>query len=699
MKQIILTLALALAVMSFTEAQNLPGKVYGINGADTTALSGAIVQWQGMQHADITDENGDYDLTYHHHLPHQVIVNFVGYATDSIEITSKENGMMNFYLLSNSDLESVVVEGGVSTTDIDPFAAQKLEILSNKELLKAACCNLSESFENNATIDVSYNDAVTGSKQISLLGLDGTYTQFNWENMPLIRGLGEYYGLSFIPGTWIESIQVGKGAGSVINGYESMAGQINVELQKPDKMDALFINGNTKGGQINLFNRWKYVGKDNLRSQFGVKYLHDEQIGGQLGFDQKNDVGSSAVYGVVVESDRIEAFAKNGLIFPDKPYKSMGFIINASSHEQNGWYGNQRLESSQQSVYANLINQTIIGNTNHTLRYGGNFQFDDIEEQFIETKAAKEVMVPGAFVEYNYNNNSNINLVAGIRADHLNTNNNLEISPRVHFKLNTDGDNSIRLSAGRGFRVPTLFADNPNVLVSSREVIYNDIPQIEQSWNYGANLTRYFRIAGRDGMFSTDFYRTEFQQQLVADRFTNANQVIFGALNGESFSNSFQAQVDYEVVDRFDVRMAYKRDNVQQSINGTLIEKALVPRERGLLNLAYALPFDRMKFDLTGQFVGKQRLPSTFETPNALIVPAYSEEYFRLIGQVNRKVRNWEIYVGGENLTNFRQENPIIGANDPFGSDFDASVIWGPIQGPNIYAGFRYTVKNKENEK
>lgn len=725
-------------------AQNITGYVYEVNTTDTIALSGALVQWKGTSTAALSGEDGRYELSIHHHLPHELVASFAGYSTQTIQITEATTAPVNFYLQAGTNIDAVTVEGSELASDIDPFAAQKLEVLSANELLKAACCNLSESFENNATIDVSFNDAVTGSKQITLLGLDGTYTQFNWENMPLIRGLGEYYGLNFVPGTAIESIQIGKGAGSVINGYESMAGQINVELQKPDTMDKLYLNGYqnvrgrtelniqsgqslnpqwstglfvhgnlrsaeqdgnddtfldmTKGGQINVFNRWKYVGKNNLRSQFGAKYLYDEQIGGQLQFD-KDQAGTSTAYGTFIQSHRAEAFAKTGLIFPEQPYKSVGLIINASRHTQEGFYGNQAMQSSQNSLYANLIGQTVIENSNHTVKYGGNFQYDDIEEQFIETTARREVSVPGAFLEYNYNNQKNINLIAGFRGDYLNVTQSFELSPRIHLKWTTDQENSLRLSAGRGFRVPTLFADNPNVLVSSRSVIYGDLPNIEQSWNYGANLTRYFQIGQSAGTFSTDFYRTVFQEQLVADRFSNAQEVRFNRLEGDSYSNSFQAQVSIEPAQRLEIRAAYKRDDVKQSIQGEVIERELVPKHRGLLNFGYALPFNRMTFDVTGQYVGEQRLPATAIHPNAFENAAYSDDYFRMIAQVSRKIRDWEVYVGGENLTNFKQENPIIGANDPFGVDFDASVVWAPIQGPNIYGGFRYRIKQEQNEK
>ncbi len=732
---------MVLLISTALKSQSIKGKVYGINGADTTALAGAVVQWRGMPHAVITKENGYYEINYHNDLPYFLRASFIGYKTDSISIADQGVGALNFYLTPASDVEAVVVEGEQASTDIDPFAAQQLQVITSKELLKAACCNLSESFETNASIDVSFNDAVTGSKQISLLGLDGIYTQINWENMPLIRGVGEYYGLTLVPGTWIDGIHIGKGAGSVINGYESMAGQINLEFNKPDTADELYLNayqnvrgrselnanyaanlndrwstaflahgnllatGNDhngdlfldtpKGGQINVFNRWKYVGKDRLRSQYGLKYLYDEKLGGQTFFDKSNDLGTTNNYGVSVQSSRWEGFMKQGLIFPEKPYKSIGFILNANSHDQDAWYGQRQLNSKQRSLYANLINQTIIGNTNHTLRYGGNYQHDEIDEVQENHIIKQKVSVPGVFTEYNYNNSKNVNIVVGLRADYVNATNALEVSPRVHVKLNTDGENAIRLSTGRGFRVPTIFADNANILASSRSFSIQNPPKVESSWNFGAALTRYFRLNGRDGTFSADFYRTTFQDQLIADTYSNAGSVTFMALDGKSYSNSFQTELNYELLDRFDVRAAYKRDAVKQTYMGKLLEKPLTPKNRTLLNLAYALPFDRWKFDATGQWVGKQRLPATALSPDAFSNAVYSPNYFKMLAQVTARIKDWEVYSGGENITGFKQSNPIIGAEDPFGSSFDATNVWGPVDGANYYVGFRFRVKRE----
>lgn len=702
-------------------------------------LIGAIVKDINSEIGGVTDQTG-HVLLKDVSLPLTVEISYVGYKTTTKTVESV--GMTMFGLSIDAEIESVIVETETPATDIDPLNAQQVENLSSKELLKAACCNLSESFENNASVDINFNDAITGSKQIRLLGLAGVYTQINYENMPLIRGLGEYYGLGFVPGTWVESIQVGKGAGSVVNGFESMTGQINVEFHKPDNIDQLYVNGyqnargrtelnlhggkklneqwstalflhgnlltgeqdvnddgfidRNKGGQVNIFNRWKYVGDGNLRSQLGARYLHDQKVGGQLGFSSGEASAPTNLYGVDVVSDRVELFAKNGLIFPEQPWKSIGLITNASHHTQNAIYGLRSLESNQQSIYANLIYQTIIGDTRTTLKTGGNLQYDNIEENLNDAPFERNYTVPGVFAEIDYDNLKQIKIVAGLRADYLNTSSSVQVSPRLHFKWTTDGENALRLSAGRGFRVPNLYADNPATLINSRIINIENIPDIESSWNMGASITRYFKWNGREGTFSADFYRTSFTNQLIRDFFSSPNEVIISNLDGQSFANSYQVNFDYELFNRFDVRLAAKHDDVKQTFNGELLEQPLTPRYRGLLNLSYATQFERWRFDVTSNYIGEQRLIATAEQPDAFENAVFSDNYFNYSGQITKKLPFMEIYLGGENLSSFRQENPIISPENPFGNDFDGSNVWAPIQGINIYAGFRYSIKQKE---
>lgn len=730
-----------LVAIQINYSQTIHGVVKEKNTSDNDELIvGALARIEGTNLTSFTDKDGHFSipLSAEVQLPVKIIVSFVGFKTQTISIVNAA-GELEIFLEKENTLDEVVVETREKTTVVDLNSLQKVEHLGQKELLKAACCNLSESLSTNATVDVNYTDAVTGAQQISMLGLAGVYSQINWENMPLVRGVGNFYGLHFVPGTWIESIQIGKGSGSVVNGYESMTGQVNVEFFKPDNMDTFFLNGyqnlqgrtelnahaskkvsnevstalfvhgsqiqgesdgnkdgfldRNKGGQINLFNRWKYVGKGNFRSQFGVRFVTDKKDGGQV---QAIRDKVANPYLVDVKSNQTEVFTKTGLIFPEKPYKSIGLIMNATSHNQDGHYGKNFLGMHQRSLYSNLIYQTMIGSTNHIIKTGANLQYDDLKTELNTRDLNQVYSASGAFAEYNLNSIERLQMNLGLRADYISTTKKVEMSPRIHLKYRTDDENTVRLSAGRGFRVPNVYADFPNLLASSRKVIQEQEPQLESSWNYGASLTRYFKWRGYDGSFSADAFRTDFQNQIVRDVLTNQNEVRISNLDGKSYANSMQLTFDYEVFDRFDIRIAGKYDDVKQTVNGELVEQVLTPKTRGLLNFAYATPFDRWLFDATAHYTGKQRLPSTAVNLYTLKNAVYSNDFITLNAQVTAKIKHWDFYIGGENLGNYKQKNPVIGSESPFGDDFDASSIWAPVMGTNIYTGFRFKINNNK---
>lgn len=202
-------------------------------------LPGANVYWLDTTIGTVTDMDGMFRITYKEEYT-KLIISYIGFTTDTLDITGP--GTLRHWLRPVSKLDEITVEGKVKPRAISFFEAQNVINVSSAELLKAACCNLSESFETNPSIDVNFTDAVSGTRQIKMLGLTSPYILIATENIPSIRGASQANGLSFIPGTWVESIQITKGAGSVVNGFESIAGQINAELQKPTFDDKIFVN-------------------------------------------------------------------------------------------------------------------------------------------------------------------------------------------------------------------------------------------------------------------------------------------------------------------------------------------------------------------------------------------------------------------------------------------------------------------------
>ena len=703
-------------------------------------LIGATALWAGTSTGTVTDSTGRFQLAINSST-NRLVISYVGYRPDTLTISNPTENLV-VTLRSERTLQEVTVSGAPGQIDrINPI---QTEFINQRTLAKAACCNLSESFETNASVSVSYSDAVTGAKQIQFLGLGGQYVQTNVENIPTVRGLATTFGLNYIPGTWITSIDVGKGAGSVVNGYESMSGQMNVELQKPDDANKLFLNGyvnsfgrvegnanwsktlskkwsmgvlghastlrreidqNNDGfrdlplyTQVNAINRYKYS-SERFMAQFGVKALYEDRDGGQLA-----RFGTSR-YSFGNTTKRLEFFSKTAKLYPDTPYKGLGLILNGVHHEQTSNFGYRPYSGQQRTFYANLIYQSILGNTNHAYKAGISYLLDDYREQlgYIQTKRTESV--PGVFVEYTYTYPEKLTLVLGGRFDYHNLF-GAQWTPRAHLKYNISQNVALRASAGRGFRVPNPFAENFGYLVSSRAVFLNEALRPEVSWNYGLSLTNDFQLIGKKASLVIDYHRTDFQNQLVVDIEHPGELYFYNLTNeqgvgGRSFANSFQAELNVQPAKRFEVKAAYRLFDVQQSMGGPfgeerLLPKMMVSRDRVLLNAGYALPFDKWKFDATLQWNGPRRIPYLREgyvhSSYQNMPIDFSPGFYNLNAQISRAFRSgWEVYLGGENLTGFRQLNPILAADDPFGPRFDAgSQVWGPITGQMVYAGVRF---------
>ncbi|WP_460934336.1 TonB-dependent receptor [Spirosoma humi] len=723
-------------------------------------LVGATVIWAETTIGTTTDANGIFQLPLP---PNQkrLIVSYVGYQSDTLTVTDP-SAELTVTLRVTRTLQEVTVSGAPGQIDrINPI---QTELITQRTLAKAACCNLSESFETNASVSVSYSDAVTGAKQIQFLGLGGQYVQTNVENIPTVRGLATTFGLNYIPGTWITSIDVGKGAGSVVNGYESMSGQMNIELQKPDDKNKLFLNGyansfgrmegnvnwshslnkkwsvgvlghastlrkeidqNNDGfrdlplyTQLNAINRYKYS-SERFMAQFGVKALYEDRDGGQL--STFRSPAGIARYQFGNTTQRLEFFAKTAILFPDKPYKGLGLILNGVHHDQTAIIGFRPYNGQQRTIYANLIYQNIIGNTNHTYKAGLSYLLDDYKEDLASLATSRTESVPGVFAEYTYTYPEKMTVVLGGRFDYHNLF-GPQWTPRAHVKYTISPSLALRASAGRGFRVPNPISENMGFLVSSRAVFMyqnrNAGPYVnwnltplkpEVSWNYGLSLTKELTILGKKASLVLDYYRTDFQNQLVVN-VENSSLLYFYNLrdathHGRSFANSFQAELNVQPTRRFDVKVAYRLFDTQQSTampagDTVLLPKMMVPRERFLLNVGYALPYDKWKFDATLQWNGPRRIHYLREgyvhASNQNSPTDYSPGFANLNAQLSRGFRSgWEIYLGGENLTGFRQSNPIFAANDPYGPDFDAaSRAWGPVTGRMVYVGFRFKPVN-----
>lgn len=704
-------------------------------------LIGATVTWANQSAGTYTDQDGHWALANQDGDDQRIVISYVGYASDTIDMTDQQ--LVAVTLRSNHILDAVEIKYRKRSTEIsfvDPIKSQRI---TQKELCKAACCNLSESFETTPAVDVATTDAVSGTRKIQMLGLAGPNIQIMRENMPYIRGLAALVGMEHTPGPWIESIQLNLGTGSVVNGPESITGQINVETKKPLESEKFYLNlfGNLAGrleANINATqkvtdrwstatllhgktlqrendrnndgfldvpqsdyliatHRWRYVGDEGLRAQIGAKGTFTDHRGGQVSSIEGTGWNSD------IESSRYDIWSKVGTVFDDRPYASIGLQLSATYHDQDATYGggtttSRNFDGVHRNLYANLIYQTIIGSTDHVLKSGASYVWDDFEEEVTQVSYDRREVMPGAFVEYQYVGSDKISVVAGLRGDYHNLYGAFA-TPRLHVKYSPTDNQAIRLAAGRGQRTQNIFAEQIGLFASNRSISvqgthpdnpYGLVPDV--GWNIGANYTVETKLAGMPLIWGMDYYYTVFTSQVVAD-YETAGAVSFYALDGQSKSHSIQTQVDLTPAKGLDLRLAYRYNDPTTDYRAGRLLNPLVAQHRAFANLAYETESGWM-IDATTNWIGRKRLPNTSNSPLIYQLAEYSPDYALLNGQVTKRFgESLDIYIGGENILNFRQVSPIVAVDEPgVNPFFDASMIWGPVLGGNVYIGMRYRV-------
>jgi len=726
--------------------ENLNGTIYDSSQDNIKQpLFGANLIWLGTSIGTSTDIDGNFSLPFVDST-NNLIISYVGFKSDTLVITSATP--IKHVLTPTNNLDEVVVQSRKVATSRSYLKAQNTLLVSSDELLKAACCNLSESFETNPSIDVNFSDAVTGTKQIKMLGLSSPYILIATENIPAIRGASQAFGLSFIPGTWVESIQITKGAGSVVNGFESIAGQINAELVKPSTDNKFFVNlygasstrlelnthfntkindkistglylhGNTHQekhdvnndgfldmplyNQVNVMNRWQYTNPEKgLVTFVNLRYLDDEKQSGQLNFNPDTDKLTTNAWGSEIDTRRYEVSAKLGYVNPEIPWQSLGVQFAFSNHKQDSYFGLNEYNIEHTSIYSNLIYNSIIDDSRHKIKTGINYTYDAYNEFAIQHDFERTERSFGGFFEYSFDDLEYFTMTAGLRVD---THNLLGefITPRLHMRYSPWGKSAIRASVGRGKRSANIFTENQNLFASSRNfsilntngTIYGLDPEI--AWNYGVSYLQGFNIFGRPADVTLDFYRTDFQNQVVVD-LENAQEVNFYNLEGDSYANSFQAEFNYNVFAHFNLRTAYKFYDVKTQYKSGKLIKPLTPKHRLFANVSYETEIknnSNWKFDATYNWLSQQRFPSTINNPTQYRLDDYSKSVGTLNAQITRVFSpKFEVYLGGENIINVRQDNPIVSADNPFGTSFDTNYVYGPIFGSMYYAGLRYKLK------
>ena len=745
-------------------------------------LVGANVYWAGTTVGVATDLDGRFQLEPVKST-NLLVTSFMGFHNDTTEVTTHSE--LTIVLVSDLVLEEVNITERKMAVLRSRVSALQTETITGEALCMAACCNLSESFETSASVDVAYSDAATGAKQIRLLGLSGTYVQMITENTPNIRGLAQAFGMEYIPGPWMEAIQVSKGTSSVLNGYEAIAGQINVEYLKPQTQDPISLNAmistethaevNATGGwdlnnkvstgilfhaqnmsleldhnhdgfldmpkntNVNLLNRW-YVKTGDYTGQFLVRGLYDRRQGGLT----KEATEALSPYKIDLNTWRVDGFMKNGYVFDAELGTSIGVITSASYHNQQNTYGPRQWDAAQTNAYLNAIFQTSFDDSatdhwddhQHKLSAGLSLNYDGYVEEIgvLGDKAMRldrwEV-TPGVFAEYTYTYKDMLTLLAGIREDYSSTY-GFFTTPRMNVRFAPFEWWTLRGSVGLGYRSPNAIADNAAYLASNRIYYFGDgqlaisdgqLAQ-ERSMNTGLSTVFYIPMGKRELQLSGEYYYTKFLDGVIADMDRSLQGITLYNMHdvegAKYFSHNWQVEASMEILRGWTMTAAFRYTDVKQTTFNTdaneyqLREKPLQNKFKGIITTSYQTPLKTWQFDLTAQFNGEGRMPDGFQIPegsnqyrvhNGCI---YHKWYPQLLGQITKFFRTWSIYLGAENMTNFTQDNPIVGERleakgdkqggfvNPQSANYDASMIWAPIHGWKMYLGFRWALERAE---
>ena len=753
-----LTIALLLSVTvpaSAHEDRVLRGVVLTLDDEGNKApVPYAAVYWiESGTYADC-DGQGRFSIGMDNGKDRTLVTAALGYARDTLVIAPDET-FVEVVLRSDNQLDEAVVTARTDANYLSRLSNVKTEVISSAGLNKMACCNLAESFENSASVSVGYSDAVTGARQIRLLGLSGIYTAMLDENRPVMRGLAAPFGLSYVPGQWLESIQVAKGPSSVINGVEAITGQINMEHRKPTDEKPLFVNAylnsmlmaelnvasslqignkwstvllahasassmphdmngdgfrdepNTM--QLNFANRWLYVDESGVQVRFGVKALYDGRIGGQMDFSRvyADSLGSlTAPWGTDITNKGLNGYVKVGIPLNDDNSHNIAVVADYTWHQMDSYFGLKSFFGSQNSGFINIMYQGVPDDS-HRFTFGIRDFLDGYSQvlhdgytvgvegnRIVERKdhdLSRMENSLGVYGEYTYTFGDKFSAVVDLSLDWNNIY-GVRLSPRANLKWSPVDWLVLRASGGRGTRSPNVVADNLGMMSTGRRIVMDKDLDVESAWTYGGNVTAYLPVGYEDNCYvSFDYFRSEFTDQVIADQeYGDFSTVYIYNLDGPSYTNTYQVDFSIEPFERFTVLATFRYTDSKVTLKGRgLVERPLVSRYKGVLNLQYATRMNLWTFDFTAQINGPSRLPVfAVKAGESGMSPVYPV----LFAQITRKFKGTDVYIGAENLTCFKQEHPVIDAGDPYSRNFNASVIWGPITGITVYAGVRFTL-------
>lgn len=744
--KIIATSLLFLSSWSMS-AQTIKGKVFGETSNGKEILPGALIQWLGTTTATTANENGVFELSTEGISDKRLIVTELGFKTDTLRL--EEQTYLTIILRREAnELKSVTIRDNraayISSQTI------KTEIINQRELSKAACCDLAGCFGTQASVQPQTTNVLTNAQELRILGLSGVYNQVLIDGLPLIQGLSYTYGISTYPGTMIDFISVSKGTTSVLQGFESISGQINLESKHADQAEKLFVNAyvnsfgeahfNTniasavgkkkkwhslltlhsvqaaakidgnKDGFLDLpqltrymaFNKWEY-GKQQEKgfaTQIGLRLVNEKRLGGQMNFNAQTDKGSNNIYGQSVQYTQPEMYVKSSYRFSSK--NALSLALSGFYQHQQSWFGITQYKAKQQNVYVNLQHEWQWHKT-HGLKYGMSYRYQNIEENisFSDNSLGRSfagnyktlLKVPGVFAENTFHwREDKVVWIIGARLDKHQIWGNY-FTPRSMLKYSLNHQHTFRASLGRGWRQVNLFSEQNNLLVGSRDVLFVEPLKPEEAINFGISHTYKFEAGKTTGTLSVDGYSTHFSNQFFPDYDSDPTKAIIKNFTGISRSNGLQVEASFVYNKQIEFRTAYNYLDVFRIENKLKSYLPFNPRNRAMAALSYRSKNNQWQADANAHWFDKMQLPNTSNNPIEYRRGNYSTAFITFNLQATFRYKTFEIYAGCENLSNYRQANPIISASNPFGKYFDLSSVWGPTRGREFYCGVRYSIQ------
>ena len=721
-KPMLIGLALLISSCLFSQNATISGKVTSNN----ESLEFVNIMLQGTEMGAITDLSGAYRITNIKPGTYKLIASSIGYKKEyqSIALKSGDALTVNFELTEeNSELNEVVITGTMK--EVSKLESPvPVEVYAAKFFKSNPVPAIFDALQNVNGVRPQLNCNVCNTGDIHINGLEGPYTMVLIDGMPIVSGLSSVYGLSGIPQSLVERVEIVKGPASTLYGSEAVGGLINIITKQPINAPLLSVDvfGTTWGevntdiaakfniakkaqsllgvnyynyqnpidnnndnftdvtlqNRISIFNKWNFSRKDNRLFSVVGRYVYEDRWGGEMNWTSQYR-GGNEIYGESIYTSRWELFGNYELPLKDRVMLQFSF----NGHDQNSVYGDMPYVADQKIAFGQLTWNKELGK--HHLLTGLTYRYTYYDDDTPATanfnnpnvNQASHTNLPGLFVQDEIWLNENNKLLLGMRYDYNSIHGSI-LTPRINYKWNSkDKNNVLRFSLGNGYRVANVFTEDHAALTGAREVEFLSDLKPEKSWNGNINFVKKIYTANGTfiGLDATAFY-THFNNKIIADYDTDPNKIIYDNLDGHAISQGISFNMDMALANGLKILLGATVMDVYSKENGERIQQLFTEKITGVWNLGYTFEKAGLNIDYTGNLYGPMRLPLLSDTdPRQEYSPYWSIQNIQLTKTFNNRL---ELYGGVKNLLDWtpNKGNPFIiaRADDPFDKNvqFDA---------------------------